>query len=221
MGGGGKAGSAGAAGATGGQAGAAGKAGAAGGAAGRGTGGATATGGAAGKGTGGAGAKGGAGGAIGGNAGVSGANPLEWAQWPMPNGPADVAAGAPNPESYTDNGDGTVTDNVTGLMWQQAVPSTTYTWSAAVAFCPTLSLGGHNDWRLPREIELVSLIDDGASPTINAKAFPNAPAARLWSSTLLVNNLSSYAWYVDFSIGDVANGDVVGFTPMYAARCTR
>ena len=114
-----------------------------------------------------------------------------------------------------------MTDHVTGLMWQQTVPSTTYTQSDAVAFCPTLSLGGHSDWRLPTEIELVSLIDDAATPTINATAFPGAPAARLWSSTLLVNNLSSYGWYVDFSIGDVASADVANFGPMYAARCTR
>ena len=39
----------------------------------------------------------------------------------MPNGPTDVAAGAPNPEGYTLNGDGTVTDKITGLMWQQTV----------------------------------------------------------------------------------------------------
>jgi hypothetical protein len=54
----------------------------------------------------------------------------------MPNSQVDVTAGAPNLESYTDNGDGTVTDNVTGLMWQQAVPATTYTWANAVAYCP-------------------------------------------------------------------------------------
>jgi hypothetical protein len=36
-----------------------------------------------------------------------------WAEWPMPNSQADVTAGAPNPESYMDNGDGTVTDKVT------------------------------------------------------------------------------------------------------------
>ena len=49
-----------------------------------------------------------------------------WAQWPMPNSPVDVEAGAPNPESYTDNGDGTVSDNVTGLMWQQAASASTF-----------------------------------------------------------------------------------------------
>ena len=67
----------------------------------------------------------------------------------MPNSQADVTAGAPNLESYTDNGDGTVTDNVTGLMWQQAVPTATYSWAGAVTYCSTLTLAGHSDWRLP------------------------------------------------------------------------
>ena len=58
----------------------------------------------------------------------------------MPNGPSEVGAGAPNAETYTDNGDGTVTDTVTGLMWQKAVAAGTFTQAQAVAFCPTLTL---------------------------------------------------------------------------------
>jgi len=99
-----------------------------------------------------------------------------WAEWPMPNSQADVTAGAPNLESYTDNGDGTVTDNVTGLMWQQVVPSATYTWANAVAYCPTLALAGHSSWRLPSRIELESIVDFGqSSPSINGTYFPSTP----------------------------------------------
>jgi hypothetical protein len=97
-----------------------------------------------------------------------------WAEWPMPNGPTDVAAGAPNLESYTDNGDQTVTDNVTGLMWQQAIAPGTYSYAAALAYCPTLTLGGHSDWRLPSIIELISLVDYGSSTAINGTYFPVA-----------------------------------------------
>ena len=100
-----------------------------------------------------------------------------WAEWPMPNGPTDVAAGVPNPESYTDNGDQTVTDNVTGLMWQQAIAPGTYSYAAALAYCPTLTLGGHSDWRLPSIIELVSLVDYGSSTAINGTYFPGAAVA--------------------------------------------
>lgn len=61
---------------------------------------------------------------------------------------------------FTDNGNGTVTDNVTGLMWQQALPASGKLGSdAALAYAAGLTLGGHDDWRLPTIKELYSLID--------------------------------------------------------------
>jgi Protein of unknown function (DUF1566) len=125
-----------------------------------------------------------------------------WAEWPMPNDQVDVTAGAPNLESYTDNKDGTVTDNLTGLMWQQTVPTGTYTWSQAVAYCPTLNIAGHSDWRLPSRIELVSIVDFGVSSgaTINATYFPSTPAHSFWSSSPLAG-VSSAAWVVPFFNG--------------------
>ena len=59
--------------------------------------------------------------------------------------------------AYTDNGDGTVTDDVTGLMWQQDPGDKQY-WSDAVAGAASFSLGGHSDWRVPTVKELYSLI---------------------------------------------------------------
>ena len=61
------------------------------------------------------------------------------------------------PASYTDNGDGTVTDNVTGLMWQQD-PGAKMTYDQAVAGAGSSTLAGHDDWRLPTIKELYSLI---------------------------------------------------------------
>ena len=135
----------------------------------------------------------------------------------MPNTPADVAVGAPNPESYTDNADGTVTDNGTGLMWQQAVPARTYSWADAIAYCPTLTLGGHSDWRLPSRIELVSIIDDTeveAAPS--STAFANTPAGYFWSSSR-VAGAPTDAWSVIFIGGAFS---VVATDPNHV-RCVR
>lgn len=60
--------------------------------------------------------------------------------------------------SYLNNGDGTVTDLNTGLMWQQALPPEKMSWDAAVAGADTCSIGGYDDWRLPTIKELYSLI---------------------------------------------------------------
>jgi hypothetical protein len=119
----------------------------------------------------------------------------------MPNGQVDVTAGAPNLAGYTDNGNGTVTDKVTGLMWQQTVPAGTYTWEQAKAYCPTLTLAGHSDWRLPTRIELVSIVDFGRrAPAIDTTYFPSTPSNLFWSSSPLAG-LSSYAWVVIFETG--------------------
>ena len=69
---------------------------------------------------------------------------------------------------YTDNGDGTVTDNVTGLMWQQS-PDTDgdgnidatdkLSCDEAAGRADTLSLGGYTDWRMPTLLELSSLYE--------------------------------------------------------------
>lgn len=83
-----------------------------------------------------------------------------------------------NKPSYTDNGDGTVTDNVTGLMWQKS-PDTNgdgaidaadkLTWAALQTYPETLNgknFGGHSDWRLPNIKELYSLINfSGVDPS--------------------------------------------------------
>jgi formylglycine-generating enzyme required for sulfatase activity len=138
----------------------------------------------------------------------------------MPNGPVDVAAGAPNPQSYTDNGDGTVTDNVTGLMWQQAAPTTNTTWTDAVAYCSTLPLGGHADWRMPSEIELVSLNDTSrTTPCLNVTYFPGTSPTelRVWSSTLRPS-MPDAVWIVDLDLGGAITSGKSATGPV---RCVR
>jgi len=101
----------------------------------------------------------------------------------------DVMAGAPR--SFTDNGDGTITDNQTGLMWEKKDASSggihhvnnTYTWSSdplgfgtqmdgtiATVFLAGLNSGGgfagYTDWRIPNALELLTIIDyEGSGPS--------------------------------------------------------
>ncbi len=70
---------------------------------------------------------------------------------------ANYVAGAEM--SFEDNGDGTVTDLVTGLTWQQDPPSEDFPWDDAVAYANEVELGGYDDWRLPSLKELFSISD--------------------------------------------------------------
>ena len=65
---------------------------------------------------------------------------------------------------FTDNGDGTVTDTLTGLIWEQKTDDggsrdkdNEYTWEQALEYYKNLTLGGHSDWRLPNIKELGSI----------------------------------------------------------------
>ena len=68
-----------------------------------------------------------------------------------------------NPPDLTDNEDGTVTDNLTGLMWEQKTTETEQnsytTYSEAASYCEDLSLGGNNDWRVPTRREFSTLLN--------------------------------------------------------------
>ena len=70
-----------------------------------------------------------------------------------------------NHPHYQDNGDGTVTDLITGLMWQQT-PDEKQTYVDIVANADDYELAGYDDWRLPTIKELYSLIDfSGSDPS--------------------------------------------------------
>ena len=115
-----------------------------------------------------------------------------------------------NPKSYTDNGDGTILDNVTGLEWQQ-VPNTTYkTWTNAFTYCSTLVFpagsNSHADWRLPTVQELATLVDYNRSTPAIDPLFGMTPNTRYWTEDGRVQN-TAYAWWVDFDYGRILSED--------------
>ncbi|MDH4163517.1 MAG: DUF1566 domain-containing protein [Nitrospirota bacterium] len=105
--------------------------------------------------------------------------------------------------SYVDNGNGTISDTVAGLMWQKQDDGTAKTWEAAIAYCEGLVLpvAGYSDWRLPQIKELNSLVDSSRSnPAINTTFFPSTQSTSYWSSTSTVADTLK-AWVVDFNSG--------------------
>ena len=130
----------------------------------------------------------------------------------------DAQYNGPQP-SYQDNGNGTVTDLNTGLMWQQSDDGTTRTWQAALDYCVEIPAGGYSDWRLPNRRELMSIVDFGpVRPTIDTTYFPNCRSSVYWSSSTYAP-ISTYAWYVHFSYGGMA----WNYKPIdsYYVRCVR
>ena len=60
-------------------------------------------------------------------------------------------------DRFVNNGDGTVADTKTGLMWSAKDNGSPINWPDALSYCQNFSGGGHTDWRMPTLIELTSL----------------------------------------------------------------
>lgn len=117
-----------------------------------------------------------------------------------------VRGGQPE-ASLTDNGDGTVTDNTTGLMWAQGSSANNMTWKEALAWCEALSLAGYGDWRLPTIKELKTLVDDDSDGlAIDIDYFPETVATYYWSSTTNAY-YTEHAWLVSFNYGNNGHGN--------------
>ncbi len=70
---------------------------------------------------------------------------------------------------FHDNGDGTIADRATGLIWSKADSGKGMNWEDALAWVQARNAGkhlGHNDWRLPNAKELESLVDYTRSPDV-------------------------------------------------------
>lgn len=108
---------------------------------------------------------------------------------------------------FTDNGNGTITDNFTGLVWQKIQSTNTMTWEDALAYSKTVTLAGKSDWRLPNVKELQSLNDPKLSkPSFSKTYFPNVNAGNYWSSTSLFMTPAK-AWDLNVDYGIVSQSD--------------
>lgn len=125
-----------------------------------------------------------------------------------------VRGGSQRLVSYFDNGDGTVTDNYTGLMWAKCSYGQTLagdscsggvsskTWEQALAVTDSSTLAGYSDWRVPNVKELLSLVDYTTNnPAINSSYFPNtATYPDYWTASPRAGS-SYYSWTVSFRYG--------------------
>jgi hypothetical protein len=114
----------------------------------------------------------------------------------------------PSPR-FIDNGNGTVTDHLTGLVWAKSPLSNLRTWANALSYADSLTLGGHDDWRLPNINELESLVnaqEPDQAAWLNTQGFSNVQPNYYWSSTTLTwdSNVAWYAYMADGKI-DYAN----------------
>lgn len=140
---------------------------------------------------------------------------------------------ASTPDSQLiDNGNGTVTDSKTGLMWKQCLEglsgndcatgtATTFTWQQALQQPGVVNgtgFAGYTDWRLPNIRELRSIVEEQCfNPTINTTRFPNTPSSYVWSGSPSTDGLDN-AWYVNFEYG---RSDADNRSSNYAVRLVR
>ena len=106
----------------------------------------------------------------------------------------------PSPR-FTDNTDGTVSDNLTGLMWEWSTNDTLRNWQTALDYCNDSTASGYGDWRMPNINELETLINyEEVSPAgwLNLLAFDDCKAQPYWSSTTDIDDSTS-AYSVNMS----------------------
>lgn len=119
--------------------------------------------------------------------------------------------------AYIDNGDDTIMDTLTGLMWQKG--NSQRSWYLSLQYCEELTLGGYTDWRLPNIRELNSIVDYGRlAPAINP-IFTCGPQDYFWSSTT-VNFSTRNVWVVQFEYG-YDRSDFYKGSNNFKVRCVR
>ncbi|MBL7997505.1 MAG: DUF1566 domain-containing protein [Candidatus Kapabacteria bacterium] len=129
-----------------------------------------------------------------------------------------------NPPGYRVHGNGTVTDTVTGLMWQQT-DGGEMSYARAQVYADTLTLGGYTDWRLPTALEAYSIhLLQNANPALNTNVFTKTTAEYWWTSERQANDSTKvYSTNAGGGIGNHRMNETVssGGTKRYAVRAVR
>lgn len=132
----------------------------------------------------------------------------------------DYQAGVAWPDPrFRDHGDGTVTDNLTGLLWTKDADSGgQLQWYDAIDFCEGLSLG-QNDWRLPNKNEMHSLMSFGTYDPVLPIGHPfiNVQSDFYWIGTNMQGD-GTRAWNLGLEFGHVHYWSVVKADP-YNVLC--
>ncbi|MBB1125409.1 DUF1566 domain-containing protein [Thiospirillum jenense] len=124
----------------------------------------------------------------------------------------------PDSGRFKDNGDGTLNDKDQNVMWKQCIEglrgircrlgkANYFNWIQAQRKADNTVFAGYDDWRIPTDKELRSLIEPGCElPAINLAWFPRTPASAFWFNSPEADN-SFRAGAVSFAYGESVSHD--------------
>lgn len=120
-----------------------------------------------------------------------------------------VRGGSYGNNDYVDNGDGTVSDNNTGLMWAQDDDAQTYDWEQALTYAEASDLAGYSDWRLPNVKEMQSIVDYSRSPSATDASSIGPAIDPIFSCTPMVNEAGDddYGYYWTSTSASFTSGE--------------
>jgi len=138
--------------------------------------------------------------------------------------------------NFVDNGDGTISDLATGLMWEQKDDGTSRNWQESLTYAEGLTLGDKSGWRLPNAKELQSIVDYTKSPqTTNSPAIDSLfdcteitdPDGNIghypfyWTGTSHLDGANPYSSAVYIAFGE-GQGEMNGnLMDVHGAGCQR
>jgi Protein of unknown function (DUF1566)/YHYH protein/Abnormal spindle-like microcephaly-assoc'd, ASPM-SPD-2-Hydin/Viral BACON domain len=131
-----------------------------------------------------------------------------------------------NPPSFTDNGNSTITDHVTGLMWQKTDNGES-TWENAVSNAAAITTGGYTDWRLPTPLEAMSILNHNLNPALNSTYFLNNSSGSpgYWWTSDVFGASTTHIWCTNLGggLGPKPKTETIsaGGTLRYHARYVR